>query len=397
MGGVEDLDAAGSWDTDADYGPVWYPTGIAVDWAPYQYGHWVWEGPWGWTWVEDESWGWAPFHYGRWAYIGSRWGWCPGTSIYGPVFAPGLVAFMGGAGWGVSVGFGAGAAVGWFPLAPREPYFPAYGVGVAYRQRINAGFVTNVTNFNAATFNYRNRGIAGAVVAEPQDAFARGESVARAGRPVPLAAVTSARVMGAGPGIAPTSRSLAPIGSVGGRPAAVPPSRLATRAVVANHAPPPAPVPFAAQRQALAANAGRPLTREQLSTVRSSNPAVVRSTVFPVRSAAAPLAGHTLTPTRGGLPKPSPALAQPRAVGIPTVHASTSASLDAEFHTQSEQMESRHVQEFAKPPKGESQQSMAARQESEHQDLQQRYESARVQGAQHMPAASHGGGGRSRR
>ena len=48
--------------------PVWTPAGVAADWAPYRYGHWVWVAPWGWTWVEDEPWGFAPFHYGRWAF-----------------------------------------------------------------------------------------------------------------------------------------------------------------------------------------------------------------------------------------------------------------------------------------------------------------------------------------
>ncbi len=391
MGGVEDLDEAGTWATEADYGPVWYPTGIVVGWAPYHFGHWAWEGPWGWVWVEDEPWGWAPFHYGRWAFIGSRWGWCPGPGIYRPVFAPGLVAFVGGAGWGVSVGFGAGVAVGWFPLAPHEPYFPPYAAGIGYRQRVNV-FV-NVTNVNVTNFNYRNRGVPGAVVAMPQDAFARGDPVARAGRPVPLAAAASARVIGTGPGVIPTSAGLAPLRSVNGRPAAVPPARLAARTVVANHAPPPAPVPFAAQRQAIVANGGRPLTVQQRSTVRSTNAAVVRPTTFPVRSAAAPLAGHTLAPARPGLPAPLPALAQPRAVGIPTVHPSTSPTLDDEFHTQSSQMESRHVQEFAKPPAGESPEALAARQEGEHRSLQQQYEGAKARGAQHMPAAPRGGGG----
>jgi hypothetical protein len=75
--GFDDLDDYGSWDSGTEYGPVWYPRQVAPDWVPYRTGHWVWTGPWGWTWVESEPWGYAPFHYGRWAYIGSRWGWVP--------------------------------------------------------------------------------------------------------------------------------------------------------------------------------------------------------------------------------------------------------------------------------------------------------------------------------
>ena len=62
--GYDDLDAYGHWEEVADYGPIWYPTGVAVDWVPYRFGHWVWVGPWGWTWVEDEPWGFCSFHYG---------------------------------------------------------------------------------------------------------------------------------------------------------------------------------------------------------------------------------------------------------------------------------------------------------------------------------------------
>lgn len=50
--GYDDLDSYGSWMDDADYGSVWYPSSLAVDWVPYRFGHWVWVGPWGWTWVK---------------------------------------------------------------------------------------------------------------------------------------------------------------------------------------------------------------------------------------------------------------------------------------------------------------------------------------------------------
>jgi len=59
------LSANGDWETDADEGPVWYPSGVGVGWEPYSCGNWTWVAPWGWTWVECEAWGFAPFHYGR--------------------------------------------------------------------------------------------------------------------------------------------------------------------------------------------------------------------------------------------------------------------------------------------------------------------------------------------
>jgi len=38
------------------------------DWAPYREGHWAWIEPWGWTWVDDASFGFVTSHYGRWAF-----------------------------------------------------------------------------------------------------------------------------------------------------------------------------------------------------------------------------------------------------------------------------------------------------------------------------------------
>jgi len=36
--GYSDLDDYGSWREEPDYGPVWYPSTVAVGWAPYSYG-----------------------------------------------------------------------------------------------------------------------------------------------------------------------------------------------------------------------------------------------------------------------------------------------------------------------------------------------------------------------
>jgi hypothetical protein len=60
--GYGDLDDNGDWRNVPDYGYAWFPARVAVGWAPYRFGHWVWVAPWGWTWVEDEPWGFAPFH-----------------------------------------------------------------------------------------------------------------------------------------------------------------------------------------------------------------------------------------------------------------------------------------------------------------------------------------------
>lgn len=145
--GYDDLDEYGRWEPAPEYGQVWYPNQVPVGWAPYRYGRWAWVEPWGWTWVEDEPWGFAPFHYGRWALVGSRWGWVPGTvGAPVPIYAPALVAFVGGPDANVQV---------WFPLGPRDPFFPWYHHSDGYLRQVN---VTNVrTEVNIVNvINVRN-------------------------------------------------------------------------------------------------------------------------------------------------------------------------------------------------------------------------------------------------
>lgn len=207
MTGAEDLDDHGSWREEAAYGPVWYPQAVAPDWAPYRDGHWRWVDPWGWTWIDDEPWGFAPFHYGRWAYIDGRWGWVPGTIVVRPVYAPALVTFIGGAGWQASLSLGQEPAVGWFPLAPREVYVPAYPASVTYIRNVNVTNVRNVTNITNVTVHnagitnvrYANRDFATVI---PQRAFVAAHPVAKAALSVPHQAISAAPVSRSAP-IAP--------------------------------------------------------------------------------------------------------------------------------------------------------------------------------------------------
>ncbi|MBC7941956.1 MAG: hypothetical protein H7Z19_19720, partial [Chitinophagaceae bacterium] len=136
MTGAEELDRHGRWDTHPEHGVVWFPQEVRADWAPYRHGRWAWVRPWGWTWVDEAPWGFAPFHYGRWVHWRDRWGWVPGTYVPRPVFAPALVAWVGGPRWGVSINIG-GPTVGWVPLAPREVYVPWYRHTPVYGGRVN--------------------------------------------------------------------------------------------------------------------------------------------------------------------------------------------------------------------------------------------------------------------
>src|SRR5262249_18744748 len=110
MIGAEDLGQYGGWRNKPSYGPVWGPPSVGVDWAPYRYGHWAYVMPWGWTWIDDAPWGFAPFHYGRWVRAGWGWVWVPGQRVR-PVYAPALVAWVGG----VEVAVGGGGLAAWIP------------------------------------------------------------------------------------------------------------------------------------------------------------------------------------------------------------------------------------------------------------------------------------------
>ncbi len=186
--GSDDLDQYGTWKDYPDYGPVWTPTVVAPGWAPYSYGNWTWVSPWGWTWVDDAPWGFAPFHYGCWAYIGTGWGWIPGPYWARPWYAPALVGWFGGPGWGFGFGFGFGPRYGWCPLGFREPFRPWYGVSPRYFRNINAN--ARIRNFNQVSRNYfagakngfaanhfANAGKPGALNAMSQSSMQRGLAV----------------------------------------------------------------------------------------------------------------------------------------------------------------------------------------------------------------------------
>jgi hypothetical protein len=137
MTGYEDLNAYGDWINDGSYGRVWAPRAMPGDWAPYRTGHWSYVQPWGWTWIDEQPWGFAPYHYGRWAQSRNRWVWVPPQRDVRPVYAPALVAFVGGVELAAVLGSQSSAPVGWFPLGPREVYVPSYTTNRDYYQRLN--------------------------------------------------------------------------------------------------------------------------------------------------------------------------------------------------------------------------------------------------------------------
>ncbi|MGA9043002.1 MAG: DUF6600 domain-containing protein [Terriglobales bacterium] len=283
--GAADLDEYGTWRVVPGYGPVWAPTQVAAGWAPYHDGHWLWVEPWGWTWVDDAPWGFAPSHYGRWVYTGGYWGWTPGPMVVTarPVYAPALVAFVGGGGWGVGVsvggGFGGGGGVGWFPLGYNEPYIPPYHVSQRYFTNVNVTniHVTNVTVINnyynnttvINNIHYANRTQPGAFIAVSASSMSSGQSVRKVAVQVSAADIQRAPMAAAAP-VAPVRNSV--LGVHAGMKAAAPPAQAVQRAVVTKTAPPARPIPFAAKQDALARNPGRPLDAQSVQQIRAKLP-----------------------------------------------------------------------------------------------------------------------------
>ena len=233
MTGAEDLDRYGSWQQSPDYGALWVPSLVVAGWAPYRYGHWGFVQPWGWTWIDDAPWGFAPFHYGRWVQFGGRWCWSPGRFVARPVYAPALVAWVGGPRFSVSVSVGSQPSVGWFPLGPREVFVPGYRVSPGYVRNVNVTQVTNITNVTNIINNpntvvnrthYINRGLANAVTVVPTSVLTRRQPVApvalRVSDPQALRELTRQPLVQAAPVAAP-----APAPRNAGRGA--PPSPLA--------------------------------------------------------------------------------------------------------------------------------------------------------------------------
>ncbi len=267
--GYEDLDDYGFWRVYPGYGAVWIPTtGVAVGWAPYRCGHWVWIEPWGWTWIDDAPWGFAPFHYGRWAIVDGTWAWIPGRIIARPVYAPALVAFIGGEHFRLSVGFG--SVLAWFPLGPGDVYVPAYRVSPTYVRQVNVTNVNltniNVTNYNVTNIRYVNRSAPGAVTAVSREDFVNAHAVAKTSVKVPPATLVAAQVTTT-PAVPPRKESLLGHPLDLSRVVTRPPAAAVNRVVIVRKAP-PSVVPFVSHGPTSSTRSGVSSNIGQTTTAR---------------------------------------------------------------------------------------------------------------------------------
>jgi hypothetical protein len=147
------FDRNGSWQYDASYGYVWYPT-VDAAWQPYYDGYWSPMRSYGWTWIGATVWSWPTHHYGRWGHSRGSWFWIPGRT-WGPAWvswasAPGYVSwcplgFDSRPLFGLSAGVNSSRA-GWV-VVPRTSFgYRGYSVN---HHSVSPGHLPRATTFTA--------------------------------------------------------------------------------------------------------------------------------------------------------------------------------------------------------------------------------------------------------
>jgi Family of unknown function (DUF6600)/FecR protein len=147
------FDRNGSWQYDASYGYVWYPT-VDAAWQPYYDGYWSPMRSYGWTWIGATVWSWPTHHYGRWGHTRGSWFWIPGRA-WGPAWvswasAPGYVSwcplgFDSRPVFGLSVGVNSPRA-GWV-VVPRTSF--GYGGYSVNHHAVSPVHLPRATTFTA--------------------------------------------------------------------------------------------------------------------------------------------------------------------------------------------------------------------------------------------------------
>jgi hypothetical protein len=126
------LSPYGSW-IELNYGVnVWRPNIMQRNWAPYQYGQWIWTND-GWYWDSYEPFGWITYHYGRWYYDDFYgWLWIPDDQ-----WAPAWVE------WRYDNDY-----IGWAPLPPYANFSISLGIHFSFN------FVTPYSHWHFVRYNH---------------------------------------------------------------------------------------------------------------------------------------------------------------------------------------------------------------------------------------------------
>jgi hypothetical protein len=410
MTGYQQLDGHGTWESDPQYGEVWFPNVTVANWAPYRFGHWAYIAPWGWTWIDDQPWGFAPFHYGRWAMVGPRWCWVPGPMSVRPVYAPALVAFVGGAVGGVhfsiSIGGAAQPAVGWFPLAPGEIWHPAFRASPTYVNEVNRTVIvnhnvtniTNIVNVNNRTTNvYRFQNMPRAVTAVSEKAFSQGQHLRGNFVPVSTTDLARARVV---PAPAPTRdpRAIFAASRVT-QPHPVPPPVAVQRHVVSNPALDHGRTGTPPVREALPGKPLRPQTPPNaVATPRGFNPAGAERAAAPApapvrppatnlprepREQAAPPRGEAIAPARPAAPQRPPQQEQAQREQAARAEQMQREQQARQQRAQQEQLQ--REQAAARAAQMQAQRSETAQRAQQEQQMRQAQREVQAQRARPAP------------
>lgn len=353
MTGYEDLDAYGTWRSTPLYGEVWVPARVRSGWAPYRYGHWAFVQPWGWTWIDDAPWGFAPFHYGRWAYYSGSWVWVPGAIVERPVYAPALVAFVGGPRFSASLRFGGDGGVAWFPLAPGEVYVPSYRVTDGYVRNVNITNVhvtnINVRNINVTNIHYVNERVNGGITAVPRRVFEGAQPVARVATVVSPRDALTGTVVGHTALVAPTPASRLGRAPGDARRTVRPPATAFMRPVVTRTAnphvvtrtpapvvrPEPARVPVTVTRPATPSNESHAVRAAPVTTAPTGRRVETPVVAQPARREPVVAQPVRPAPATARPVQPEPAVARPGIIAVtPQQRNKPDARVGAEPHAQ---------------------------------------------------------------
>jgi len=361
--GAEDLDDYGTWRDTPDYGHIWVPSTVDPGWTPYSDGNWIWDDPWGWTWVDYAPWGFAPFHYGRWVNWGGYWGWAPGPYWGRPWYAPALVGWFGGPGWGVGFGWGWGFGLGWrgwggfgwCPLGFGEPFYPWYGASRGYFRNVN---ITNtrITNINRISNNYYNhtgarfgtanglpRYASTAGRAVSRDTLARGLSVANHS-----ARISANQLKGASAvsrlNASPTHEGM--LGAHATTASARPPASALSRSTVSRLTPPSAARSTAARGAANASARTMPNNTARNGETSARGPAAGaegRNVARPPQSATnSERSGLQNRPSNGAMQNRNANVPRPPTTGSPSANGAANGMRGAAGRSESSQMAMNH-------------------------------------------------------
>ena len=342
MYGLDDLEQNGDWRTVETYGRVWVPSSVPAGWAPYSTGRWIWDPLYGYSWVDYAPWGWAPYHYGRWVYPG-YWAWAPGPYVAAPVYSPALVAFFGGPGFSVGIGF---PFVSWVALGWGEPLFPWWGPvgfigypcwwgwggphwwGGSHWNHWNGNWNGHWNGQNwggqqwaghnggpgwhgpqgqQAMNGFRNASVRGAVVSAPRDQFGN-----RSLNTVRLSQV-NAQQMRHIQGALPVSARGVPAGAGGKMSAPSLPAQRAANSVQARADSSRSASSFGAQRAPGAASLGSPAHSAALDAAHRAGPGALTA---PQRSGPNAAPFHSSGPQRAAGPPPLPSSAHNTSTGF---------------------------------------------------------------------------------